>query len=101
MINELGYIDYTNPSIRNYYGIKQKLVDFLEEHNMKLFVNVDDGTVIVYDNYVDIVDYKLKNIEDKAYIKQLNGYKKYISNFLKKDVNLYLYSIMENKLKKL
>ena len=50
MINELGYIDYTNPSIRNYYGIKQKLVDFLEEHDMKLFVNVDEGTVIVYDN---------------------------------------------------
>ena len=50
MINELGYIDYTNPLIRNSYGIKQKLVDFLEEHNMKLFVNVDEGTVIVYDN---------------------------------------------------
>ena len=31
--------------------------DFLEEHNMKLFVNVDDGTVIVYDNYGNDIEH--------------------------------------------
>ena len=43
----------------------------------------------------------LKNIEDDAYLEQLNGYKNYISNKLKKNVETYLYSIMDNKLKKL
>ena len=57
--------------------------------------------MIVYDNYVDIIDYKLKNIDDDAYIEQLNGYRFYIENKLNKLVNIYLYSIFDNKLKKI
>lgn len=119
----LENINFKNPNFDDLEisePLKNNILNFLKSN---LFKNIDSGKIykeyeffyedegtkytgiidlmIVYDNYVDIVDYKLKNIEDKAYIKQLNGYKKYISNFLKKDVNLYLYSIMENKLKKL
>ena len=49
--------------------------------------------MIVYNNYIDIIDYKLANIEDEGYVKQLNGYKTYIENITSKKVNLYLYSL--------
>ena len=56
--------------------------------------------MIVYDDYVDIIDYKLKNIDDDAYNEQLNGYKEYISKITGKTVNTYLYSIFNEELKK-
>ena len=52
-----------------------------------------------YENYIDIIDYKLKNIDDEEYLKQLEGYKNYIYNKTKKEVNIYLYSILDNDLK--
>ena len=44
-----------------------------------------------------IVDYKLKNIDDPNYDKQLNGYRKYIMEKTKKEVECYLYSIIDEK----
>ena len=44
---------------------------------------------------------KLKNIDDKNYIKQLNGYKKYIESIIDKKVNIYLYSILDDELKEI
>lgn len=57
--------------------------------------------MIEYDNYIDIIDYKLKNTSDEAYLKQLNGYAEYIGNKTNKPVNIYLYSILDAELKKL
>ena len=57
--------------------------------------------MIEYDDYIDIIDYKLKNTNDEAYIKQLNGYAEYIINKTNKPVNIYLYSILDANLKKL
>ena len=37
--------------------------------------------MLEYDDYINIIDYKLKNIDDLAYIKQLNGYKQYIESW--------------------
>ncbi|MBR2840791.1 MAG: UvrD-helicase domain-containing protein [Bacilli bacterium] len=48
-----------------------------------------------------IVDYKLKNINDKEYINQLNGYKKYIENVTNKPTQIYLYSILDEEIKQL
>ncbi len=53
--------------------------------------------MLEYSDYIDIIDYKLKNVIDKSYKKQLNGYKNYIEGKTNKTVNLYLYSILENK----
>ena len=53
--------------------------------------------MLEYKDHIDIIDYKLKNIEDKAYINQLNGYKNYIEKKLNKKTNIYLYSILENR----
>ena len=54
--------------------------------------------MLVYDDHIDIIDYKLKNITDENYIKQLNGYKSYIENKLNKKTSTYLYSIIDNNL---
>ena len=57
--------------------------------------------MLEYDDHIDIIDYKLKDINDSAYIKQLNGYKKYIMNKTNKKVNIYLYSLLDECLKSL
>ena len=46
-----------------------------------------------------IIDYKLKNISDKEYYKQLDGYRLYIENITNKKIKTYLYSIIDNDLK--
>ena len=57
--------------------------------------------MLVYEDHIDIIDYKLSNIEDPAYIKQLSGYKDYISNKTDKKVYTYLYSIEKNEFKEI
>ena len=49
--------------------------------------------MLEYPKYIDIIDYKLKNIKDNNYLQQLKGYQEYIHHKTKKDVNIYLYSI--------
>ena len=44
-----------------------------------------------------IIDYKLNNVLDEAYTKQLNGYKEYISTITTKPIKVYLYSIIGEK----
>lgn len=48
-----------------------------------------------YDDHFDIIDYKLKNIDDFHYDEQLNGYREYISSISDKRVNCYLYSVID------
>ena len=54
-----------------------------------------------YNDHIDIIDYKLNNIDDPNYLKQLSGYKKYIEDKTDKKVDIYLYSILSNSLKKM
>lgn len=55
--------------------------------------------LLVYDNHIDIIDYKLTNIDSKEYNTQLKGYKEYIENKFNLKTNTYLYSVNENILK--
>ena len=57
--------------------------------------------MLEYDDHIDIIDYKLKNINDEAYFYQLNAYKEYIKTVSDKEINIYLYSIIEENLLKL
>ncbi len=57
--------------------------------------------MIEHDDYIDIIDYKLKNIDDLEYHKQLRGYKDYIKTKTSKYINLYLYSIIEGRYEKI
>lgn len=57
--------------------------------------------ILEYSDHIDIVDYKLKNIKDDNYKKQLEIYKEYISTKANKNINIYLYSIMDDYLEQL
>lgn len=51
--------------------------------------------MLIYDDHVDIIDYKLKNTSDEAYLSQLKGYQDYIYNKTNKKTNIYLYSLLD------
>lgn len=57
--------------------------------------------MLEYKDHIDIIDYKLKNINDFNYIEQLKGYREYIKTKSKKRVDIYLYSILEHYFEKL
>ena len=78
-----------NCKIYKEYEFKYSL-DLVEYHG---FIDL----MMEYDDYINIIDYKLKNTSDLAYIKQLDGYKKYIESITGKKVYTYLYSILDKK----
>ena len=113
----LELIDFKNPNLENidnFYKEKinnflnqdilkninnaniYKEYEFIEEINNESYHGIID-LMLEYNDHIDIIDYKLKNIEDKAYINQLNGYKNYMEKKSNKKTNIYLYSILENR----
>ncbi len=68
--------------------------EFIYENDNEIKNGVID-LLIEYSDHFDIIDYKLKNIHDDAYIKQLKGYQEYVRKISDKKVNIYLYSIMD------
>ena len=113
----LEEIDFNNYDLSNYDiddQVKEKINSFINSDFMKdkldskmykeyEFLYKEDNTLshgiidllIEQDNKMIIVDYKLKNIDDENYDKQLNGYRKYIENKTNKLVECYLYSIID------
>ena len=104
--NKLPYID------SDYY--KEKLTNFMNSTFMKKYQDykkyqeyefIYNNSNKNYHGKIDlllvgekdavIVDYKLKNTKDDAYIKQLNGYKEMISKKLNLETSCYLYSIID------
>lgn len=57
--------------------------------------------MIEYEDEIKIVDYKLKQIMDDAYLDQLYGYQMYIESITDKKVNMYLYSIIDGTLEEI
>lgn len=51
------FVDFTNPIVRNYYGIKERFVMFLVEHNLSLSIDEDENRVIVYDSDGNNLEY--------------------------------------------
>ena len=96
-----------NPYVLKF--IKHIDLNYLNSFKEYEFIYEEDNEIkhgfidlmLEYENYIDIIDYKMKNIIDENYLKQLNGYKKYIESISSKSVNIYLYSILDNKLEKL
>ena len=118
----LEYIDFKNPQfdlIEDNF-IKGKVEKFLSN---PLLSNLKDASIfkeyefiyteenkeyhgiidlmIEYEDKIDIIDYKLSNIKDENYLKQLNGYKDYISTISNKEINIYLYSVIGETIEKL
>ena len=102
-------------SINDKY-IKNKILSFINSDLMKNYLDkkmykeyeflykidnlVNHGIIDLLieddDKYI-IIDYKLKNISDSLYDKQLNGYREYITNKTGKKCLCYLYSIIDEK----
>ena len=116
----LEYVDFKNYKEISDKYINEKINNLLNSYIMKYIKNSNiykelefiydvDGIeyhgiidlMIEYDNYINIIDYKLKDIDSKEYIEQLKGYKKYISSKTNKKINMYLYSIMNNEIKEI
>ena len=122
MHETLEFIDFKNPNldlIENPF-IKSKISKFLANPLLKDINNANiykeyefiykvnnieyHGIIdlmIEYQDRIDIIDYKLNNIKDENYLKQLNGYKNYIKTLTDKEINLYLYSIINENIEKL
>ena len=118
----LEFLDFKNPdySLIEDSFIENKIKNFLSHEllqNIKEaniykeyeFIYTDDSKeyhgiidlMLEYNDKIDIIDYKLNNIKDENYLKQLNGYKTYIETLTNKEINIYLYSIISGNLEKL
>lgn len=119
----LEALDLKNPDIDNLPTtefIKSKLKEILSNdifknikngknyHEYEFYANIDDKDVhgiidlfIVYDDHIDIIDYKLSHTNKDIYVKQLNTYKDYLSTIYNLPINIYLLSILKNEITKL
>lgn len=113
--NILELIDFNNPLLDELIiddFIKEKVIGFLNSDLMKsrnlakifkeyeFSFNNTNGIIdllLEYNDRIDIIDYKLKNIDDKAYDEQLKGYKNYINQKTNKPINIYLYSLLDER----
>ena len=75
-----------------------KEYEFLYEEDNKLSHGIIDLLLEDKDKMI-IVDYKLKNIMDSEYDKQLNGYRKFIEEKTGKKTYCYLYSILNEEVR--
>ena len=112
------YLDFKNPNIQSlpisdYF--KAKIEKFLLLIDTKNIINVykeyefsyekDDNSfhgiidlILEYEDKIKIIDYKLKNIDDENYDKQIKTYKEYLSTKTNKKIETYLFSILKEKL---
>ena len=74
--------------------------EFIYEDKNEIRNGVID-LLIEYEDSILIIDYKLKNIDDKEYINQLKGYHDYIKEITNKKVKTYLYSFLDEKLQEI
>ena len=77
-----------------------KEYEFIYDEDNTTYHGIID-LMLEYQDNIKIIDYKLKNIGDEAYIKQLNGYKDYIEKLFNKKTSIYLYSITLNTLEEI
>ena len=118
----LELIDFKNynPNIIKDEFIRNKITKFL---NNDLLKNIKDANIyheyefryvkdnndyhgiidlmLEYSDHIDIIDYKLKDISNDDYKKQLEGYKEYINSVSDKKVRTYLYSIIDENMKEM
>ncbi|MDE7100661.1 MAG: hypothetical protein K2O05_02270 [Anaeroplasmataceae bacterium] len=54
----------------------------------------------VYEDHIDIIDYKLSSLSSEEYLRQLGVYKTYVESVSKLPVSCYLISILKQDIKK-
>ena len=89
----LEKVDISHASIYKEY-------EFIYDEDNTTYHGIID-LMLEYQDNIKIIDYKLKNINDEAYIKQLTGYENYIEKLFNKKTSIYLYSITLNTLEEI
>ena len=74
--------------------------EFIYQKENKEYHGIID-LMLIYKDHIDIIDYKLNDITDEAYIDQLKGYKEYIETQKKLPVYTYLFSILTKTIKEI
>jgi len=119
LLEIIDFNDYDETIIEDNF-IKDKISKFINSNliqdnlNNKMykeyeFVFKEDNTIShgIIDLLIEcpdkmiIIDYKLKNIDDLNYVKQLNGYREYIEEKTNKETYCYLYSIIDEIFKEI
>ena len=106
----LEHLDLKNPNLDNILykdkikaflncGIDFKTPTIYKEHEF-IYQNKHGiiDLLLEYPNKILIIDYKLKKIDDPNYLKQLEGYREYIKIISAKPIEVYLYSVIDEKL---
>ena len=108
LIDKLNIEDYYKNKIKKFFenDILSNIKNGKVYKEYKFYTNDLESMGIIdlmieYEDYIDIIDYKLKNVSDEAYLKQLHSYKNYIETVSNKKANIYLYSIIDENLLKL
>ena len=109
----LEHLDFKNPNLTNTLykdkinaflncGIDFKTPTIYKEHEF-IYQNKHGiiDLLLEYPDKILIIDYKLKNINDDNYIKQLEGYKEYVKTISSKEIKIYLYSIIDEELQEI
>lgn len=91
-----NFLEKIDINVANIY----KEYEFIYEEDNTTYHGIID-LMLEYQDNIKIIDYKLKNINDDAYIKQLTGYKNYIEKLFNKKTSIYLYSITLNTLEEI
>ena len=82
-----------NPRFFKEYEFLDDVDGYMRSGIIDLLIE-DDQSLIV-------IDYKLKNIDDQAYEKQINAYVNYLKKITDKQVKGYLYSLLKENLKQI
>lgn len=94
-----SFIEPKNEYVKRFIKHIDKPNKIYKEHE---FIDGDTIGIIdlllEYNDHYKIIDYKLKNINDDEYKKQLKGYKEHVKKITGKDVKTYLYSIIDDNL---
>lgn len=81
-------------------GIKNEQVRHeFSYYDKKNNVNGVIDCLIIKENEIDIIDFKLKNIAEEDYDKQLKTYKAYISSISNKQIKMYLLAALTGEIR--
>ncbi len=72
--------------------------EFFTTLNNKYYHGIID-LLVIYDDHIDIIDYKLKNINHSEYDRQLGIYRDYIKTVSNLPIRCYLLSLLENEIR--
>ena len=103
----INFFDYPKDFLyqKELESLKEKLNITSNTKIYKEYEFIDDDVhgiidlLLIEDDLIKIVDYKLKNISDTDYEIQLGIYKDYLKKMFAKEIRCYLYSIMTGEIK--